>query len=75
MTQAFDAQKNPAGGQGQADYATVVRLLQITRDRLTAVTIGSTELEALLSIEREKTKALQDQLDALDKKDTSTDSK
>jgi hypothetical protein len=69
MTQAFDAQNTPAGGQEPADYATVVRLLQITRDRLTAATIGATELETLLSIEKDKTKALQERLDALLAKD------
>lgn len=75
MTQVFNARKAPVEGQEQADYDTVVRLLQITRERLAAATIGSTELEALLSIEREKTKSLQSQLDALTKKDTSSDSK
>lgn len=75
MTQVFNARKAPVEGQELADYDTVVRLLQITRERLAATTIGSTELEALLSIEREKTKSLQSQLDALTKKDTSSDSK
>ena len=75
MTQTSDSQRPQGEGQGQADYATVVRLLQITRERLNAVTIGNTELEALLSIEREKTSSLQNQLDALTKKDTARDSK
>lgn len=75
MTQTSDSQRPQGEAQGQADYATVVRLLQITRERLNAVTIGNTELEALLSIEREKTSSLQNQLDALTKKDTPTGSK
>lgn len=75
MTQAFDAQKVQAGGQEPADYATVVRLLQVTRERLTAVTIGATELETLLSIEKDKTKALQERLDALLAKDNPSDTK
>lgn len=75
MTQTSNTQNAQGKGQEQADYATVVRLLQITRDRLNAVTIGNTELEALLSIEREKTASLQTQLDALTKKDTPTGSK
>lgn len=75
MTQAFNARKAPVEGQQPADYETVVRLLQVTRDRLHAATIASTELETLLSLEKDKTKALQEQLDALTKKDTPTGSK
>jgi hypothetical protein len=75
MTQEFNARKAPVEGQQPADYETVVRLLQITRERLTAATIASTELETLLSIERDKTKALQEQLDAILAKDKSSGTK
>jgi hypothetical protein len=75
MTQAFNARKAPIEGQQPADYETVVRLLQVTREKLTAVTIGNTELETLLSIEKDKTKALQEQLDALLPKDKSSETK
>jgi hypothetical protein len=75
MTQAFNARKAPIEGQDPADYATVVRLLQVTRERLHAITIAGTELETLLSIEKDKTKALQEQLDALLAKDKSSDTK
>jgi hypothetical protein len=75
MTQEFNARKAPGEGQQPADYETVVRLLQVTRERLTAVTIASTELETLLSIEKDKTKALQEQLGTILAKDKSSGTK
>ena len=50
--------------QGQAaDYPTLAALLTVTREKLLQATITLTEVETLLAIEREKTAALQKQLD------------
>lgn len=76
MTDSFDARKAPHEGQQEpADYDTITRLLQVTREKLSSYVLGNTELETLLHIEREKSAKLQAQLDAVLGKDTSSDSK
>lgn len=60
----------PTENNGSADYDTVVRLLLVTREKLSATIIASTELEVLLSIERERAQQLQDELAILKAKDT-----
>lgn len=54
----------------QMDTQVLSRLLQVTRDRLVTAVLGTTELETLLTIEREKTAALEAKLAALQGKDT-----
>jgi hypothetical protein len=54
----------------QMDAQVMSRLLQVTRDRLVTAVLGTTELETLLAIEREKTAALEAKLAALQGKDT-----
>jgi hypothetical protein len=54
----------------QMDAQVLSRLLQVTRDRLVTAVLGTTELETLLAIEREKTAALEARLAALQDKDT-----
>lgn len=46
-----------------ADYQTLAALLKVTREKLIQTTITLTEVETLLGLEREKTAALQQQLD------------
>jgi len=78
MTDSFDPRKAPKGVEQQqqsADYDTLARLLQTTREKLSGYVLGNTELETLLVLEREKNAKLQSQLDAVLNKDTSADSK
>ena len=76
MTDSFDPRNAPQVGQpGVADYDTVARLLQITREKLANHVLANTELETLLIIEREKSAKLKEQLDAVINKDKSSNSK
>ena len=77
MTDSFDQRsaQNVAEQQQTADYDTLARLLQTTREKLSGYVLGNTELETLLVLEREKNAKLQSQLDAVLSKDTSADSK
>lgn len=68
---------DPVGrdSQQENDYNVINRLLHVTREKLTNAVLAGTELETLLAIEREKSEALQKELDAVRAKDTSRDSK
>lgn len=61
--------------QQENDYNVINKLLHVTREKLTNAVLAGTELETLLAIEREKSEALQKELDAVRAKDTSKDSK
>lgn len=77
MTDSFDPRNAPKGVQQQepADYDTLTRLLQTTREKLSQYVLGNTELETLLVLEREKSAKLQAQLDTVLGKDKSSGSK
>jgi len=58
-----------------ADQETILRLLQVTRDKLNSLNAVSAELETLLLIEQEKTAKLQAELDRLVAASASTEQK